>query len=115
MAFELQSGKMIAILQATGIADFCLSFYQGPAMSATDAFEKRTAGILLHPTSLPSSESYWGDDHQNAFGTLGREAFNFIDFIAAAGLTVWQVLPLVPTEDNLSPYQSTSVHAGNPD
>lgn len=84
-------------------------------MSATDAFEKRTAGILLHPTSLPSSESYWGDDHQNAFGTLGREAFNFIDFIAAAGLTVWQVLPLVPTEDNLSPYQSTSVHAGNPD
>lgn len=71
--------------------------------------------FLLHPTSLPDSESCWGSDRQNAFGTLGQEAINFIDFIAAAGLKVWQVLPLVPTEDNLSPYQSYSVHAGNPD
>lgn len=84
-------------------------------MSAINAFEKRTAGILLHPTSLPGSESYWEGKDQNAFGTLGKEAFNFIDFMAAAGLKVWQVLPLVPTEDNLSPYQSSSVHAGNPD
>lgn len=84
-------------------------------MPSSNIFENRTAGILLHPTSLPDSESCWGDDKQNAFGTLGQEAFNFIDFIAAAGLMVWQVLPLVPTENNLSPYQSYSVHAGNPD
>ncbi len=84
-------------------------------MTSLNIFEKRTAGILLHPTSLPGSESDWGDEQHNATGTLGKEAFNFVDFIAAAGLTVWQVLPLVPTEDNLSPYQSSSVHAGNPD
>lgn len=84
-------------------------------MSSPDIFKNRLAGILLHPTSLPISESYWGNDQQNAFGTLGKEAFNFVDFIAAAGLSIWQVLPLVPTEDNLSPYQSSSVHAGNPD
>ena len=84
-------------------------------MPSLNVFENRSAGILLHPTSLPDSESCWGDDKQNAFGTLGEEAFNFIDFIAAASLRLWQVLPLVPTEDNLSPYQSYSVHAGNPD
>ncbi len=84
-------------------------------MSALNAFSSRTAGVLLHPTSLPCSESCWGSEQENAFGTLGKEAFNFIDFMAAANLTVWQVLPLVPTEENLSPYQSTSVHAGNPD
>ena len=84
-------------------------------MSSLNPFEKRSAGILLHPTSLPCSESCWGNDRQDAFGTLGKEAYNFVDFIHAAGLKVWQVLPLVPTEDNLSPYQSTSVHAGNPD
>lgn len=84
-------------------------------MSLSNVFENRVAGILVHPTSLPDSESCWGNERQNSFGTLGREAFNFVDFMAAAGLKVWQVLPLVPTEDNLSPYQSYSVHAGNPD
>lgn len=84
-------------------------------MPSPNLFEQRTAGILLHPTSLPGSESYWSDEQQNASGTFGKEAFNFVDFMAAAGLRVWQVLPLVPTEDNLSPYQSSSVHAGNPD
>lgn len=84
-------------------------------MPSLNPFEHRTAGILLHPTSLPAAESYWQGNAENAFGTLGKEAYNFVDFMVAAGLTLWQVLPLVPTEDNLSPYQSTSVHAGNPD
>ena len=84
-------------------------------MSSFNPFEQRSAGILLHPTSLPSSETCWEDDQQHAIGTLGKEAYNFVDFMVAAGLKVWQVLPLVPTEDNLSPYQSSSVHAGNPD
>src|SRR5690606_9982071 len=66
----------------------------------------RSAGVLLHPTSLPSDKG---------FGTLGSEAFNFVDFMAAAKLTVWQMLPLGPPQSELSPYQCSSVHAGNPD
>jgi 4-alpha-glucanotransferase len=72
----------------------------------------RSAGILLHPTSLPCTESSW--ESEEGFGTLGQAAFSFIDFMAASGLTVWQVLPLGPTQKDLSPYQSLSVHAGNP-
>lgn len=77
-------------------------------------FSCRSAGILLHPTSLPCTESYWQAD-ASGFGSLGKEAYHFIDFMKAANLKVWQVLPLGPTSDNLSPYQSYSVHAGNPD
>lgn len=75
----------------------------------------RSAGVLLHPTSLPCSESYWQSESDTGFGTLGQEVFNFLDFMAASGLTVWQVLPLGPTQKDLSPYQCSSVHAGNPD
>ena len=66
----------------------------------------RRAGVLLHPTSLPGGED---------LGELGPDAFHFIDFLCTAGITVWQVLPLGPTHDDLSPYMSLSVHAGNPD
>jgi 4-alpha-glucanotransferase len=48
-------------------------------------------------------------------GVLGDEAFRFLDFLAAAGQTLWQMLPLGPTHDHGSPYQCLSVHAGNPD
>jgi 4-alpha-glucanotransferase len=68
-------------------------------------FAKRQAGILLHPTSLPGA---------GACGDLGTEAFRFVDFLAAAGIGVWQMLPLGPTHADRSPYQCTSVHAGNP-
>ncbi len=64
-------------------------------------FSQRRAGILLHPTSLPG-------------GVLGPEAFRFVDFLAASGVSVWQTLPLGPTHDDGSPYQCLSVHAGNP-
>lgn len=67
-------------------------------------FATRRAGILLHPTSLPGS----------AAGALGAEACRFMDFLAVAGVSVWQMLPLGPTHADLSPYQCTSVHAGNP-
>jgi 4-alpha-glucanotransferase len=66
----------------------------------------RRAGVLLHPTSLPS-EGYTGD--------FGPEARRFIDTMAQAGLSVWQVLPIGPTHEDGCPYQSSSVHAGNPD
>jgi 4-alpha-glucanotransferase len=61
----------------------------------------RRAGILLHPTSLPS-------------GHLNRDAERFIDWLDSAGFTIWQVLPLGPTQDDGSPYQSPSAHALNP-
>ena len=68
--------------------------------------ERRRAGVLLHPSSLPGT-SYCGN--------LGADAHRFVDLIAAAGLQIWQVLPLGPTHADLCPYQSFSVHAGNAD
>jgi 4-alpha-glucanotransferase len=68
--------------------------------------EQRRAGVVLHPSSLPGP-GYSGD--------LGEAARRFIDLIAAAGLQIWQVLPLGPTHSDLCPYQSLSVHAGNTD
>ena len=65
----------------------------------------RRAGILMPITALPSP---WG------VGTMGAEARSFIDFLAEAGVSVWQVLPIVPTSYGDSPYQSFSTYAGNP-
>jgi len=65
----------------------------------------RSSGILLHPTSLPGPFG---------IGDLGPEAFRFADFLAAAGMTLWQVLPLGPTGYGDSPYQCFSALAGNP-
>jgi 4-alpha-glucanotransferase len=65
----------------------------------------RTSGVLLHPTSLPG---------RYGIGDLGPSAIAFIDFLAAAGQRVWQVLPLGPTGFGDSPYQSFSAVAGNP-
>ncbi len=68
-------------------------------------FSQRRAGILLHPTSLPG---------QPGNGDLGPSAYHFVDFLSNAGVRVWQMLPLGPTHADLSPYQTTSVHAGDP-
>ena len=65
----------------------------------------RSAGILLHPTSLPGS---------HGIGELGGEAIAFLDFLAESGQSLWQVLPLGPTGYGDSPYQSFSAFAGNP-
>ncbi len=64
----------------------------------------RRSGILLHITSLPSP---------GGVGTLGKEAFEFIDWLKEAGMGIWQVLPVGPTGYGDSPYQSTCTHAGN--
>jgi len=66
---------------------------------------KRSAGTLLHISSLPSPYG---------IGTLGREAYAFGEFLKAAGQKYWQVLPLGPTSYGDSPYQSLSSFAGNP-
>ncbi len=65
----------------------------------------RSAGVLLHPTSLPGNYG---------IGDLGADAFRFIDFLESAGQTLWQVLPLGPTGYGDSPYQCFSAFAGNP-
>src|SRR2546425_6393090 len=65
----------------------------------------RASGILLHPTSLPG---------RFGIGELGPEALRFVDFLAAAGQRLWQVLPLGPTGYGDSPYQCFSAFAGNP-
>jgi 4-alpha-glucanotransferase len=65
----------------------------------------RTAGLLLHPTSLPGPFG---------IGDLGRGAFEFVEFLAGARLGLWQVLPLGPTGYGDSPYQCFSTFAGNP-
>ncbi len=66
---------------------------------------KRFVGILLPITALPS---------KYGVGTFGKEAKKFIDFLQAAGQTLWQVLPLVPTGYGDSPYASTCATAGSP-
>lgn len=61
---------------------------------------KRSVGVLLHITSLPS-------------GHLGKDAFRFVDSLVNMGVSIWQTLPInLPTSD--SPYQCISTHAGNP-
>ena len=65
----------------------------------------RSSGILLHPTSLPGPYG---------IGDLGGAARRFADFLADAGQTLWQVLPLGPTGYGDSPYQCFSAMAGNP-
>lgn len=65
----------------------------------------RCSGILLHPTSFPG---------RFGIGDLGSEAYRFIDFLAASGQQLWQILPLGPTGFGNSPYMSYSAMAGNP-
>jgi 4-alpha-glucanotransferase len=63
----------------------------------------RSSGILLHPTSLPG---------RFGIGDFGPEAYKFIDFLAAGGQSLWQILPLGPTGFGDSPYQCFSAFAG---
>ena len=65
----------------------------------------RKCGVLLPVASLPS---------KYGIGCFSREAYQFIDFLAAAGQSYWQILPLGQTGYGDSPYQSFSTFAGNP-
>jgi 4-alpha-glucanotransferase len=64
----------------------------------------RSSGVLLHPTSLPGPYG---------IGDLGAWAYRFVDCLATAGQSLWQVLPMGPTGFAESPYQSLSTFAGN--
>lgn len=65
----------------------------------------RASGILLPISSIPS---------KYGVGAFSKEAYEFVDFLAKAGQTYWQILPLGPTGYGDSPYQSFSTFAGNP-
>lgn len=69
------------------------------------SFSRRAAGLLLHPTSLPGP---------HGCGDLGPAAYEFVDFMAAAGLTWWQMLPIGPPAPSGSPYSAYSAFAGSP-
>lgn len=66
---------------------------------------QRTAGILLHITSLPGP---------HGIGDLGPAAYQFVDWLAASGQRIWQLLPTAPIGPADSPYQSVSAFAGSP-
>ena len=63
----------------------------------------RPAGVLLHISSLPSNYG---------IGTLGKEAYDFVDFLDKAGQKIWQILPIGPTSFGDSPYQALSAFYG---
>ena len=65
----------------------------------------RESGVLMHITSLPG---------KYGIGTMGKNAYAFVDFLKEAGQRYWQILPLTPTGYGNSPYQSCSAFAGNP-
>ena len=64
----------------------------------------RSSGILMHISSLPGPYG---------IGTMGKRAFEFVDFLESSGQSIWQILPLNPTGYGDSPYQSCSTFAGN--
>ena len=69
------------------------------------SFDRRTSGVLLHPTSL---------DGGHGIGDLGNTAYKFVDFLVEAKQKIWQILPLGPTGYGNSPYLCYSAIAGNP-
>jgi 4-alpha-glucanotransferase len=71
----------------------------------TNGFKQRGSGVLMHISSLPGPYG---------IGTLGKNAYQFIDFLREAGQSYWQILPVCPTSYGDSPYQSFSTFAGNP-
>jgi 4-alpha-glucanotransferase len=76
-----------------------------PTPSLFNWLDGRAAGVLLHPTALPG---------EAGVGVLDHHAYQFLDFLAAAGIRYWQVCPLGPTGYGDSPYQCFSAFAGNP-
>lgn len=65
----------------------------------------RLSGILLHPTCFEGT---------NGIGTIGKKAYEFVDWLKKANQSLWQILPLGPTGYGDSPYASFSTFAGNP-
>lgn len=73
-------------------------------MPVKPTLTRRSAGVLLHPTSLPGPRG----------GALGAEALAFADFLGDTGQSWWQMLPVCPPDEIGSPYASPSSFAGSP-
>lgn len=105
-------GKLVGLLGdsvvqvASGRITVTLQPYQGMVLHEEEKrLLRRSAGVLCHPTSLPS---------QYGIGDMGKGAFDFIRFLFQGRQRYWQILPLTPPLDGeLSPYQSQSAFAGN--
>jgi len=99
----LNDSQQIPIIN--GVLSVCLQPLEGKVLLQLEknAFP-RQAGVLMHPTSLPSSFG---------IGDLGPEAYEFVDFLHSSKQTLWQVLPLNPVGYGHSPYQCLSAFAGN--
>ncbi len=70
-----------------------------------DLFDCRRFGVLLHPSSFPG---------RDLIGTVGDEAYRFVDWLASTGAGAWQILPLTMNGQYDSPYFSSSAFGGNP-
>lgn len=79
--------------------------HEGKLLLCCPDARRRGAGVLLHPTCLPSP---------HGIGGMGPEAYAFIDWLAEAKQQYWQILPLCPPGLGNSPYQALSAFAGNP-
>lgn len=75
-----------------------------PESTANRLMDKRRSGVLLHPTSLPGP---------GRVGRIGPEAVRFLDWMQAAGFSLWQLLPLNPPQEDGSPYACISAFAGD--
>ncbi len=78
---------------------------QEARMSTDGLLTQRSSGILLHPTSLPGP---------HGSGDFGPSAYHFVEWLKAAGQSLWQTLPLGPIGPGNSPYMGSSAFAGNP-
>jgi len=103
MSDLLNDNQIITIID--GVLTVCLQPLEGKVLLQLEknAFP-RQAGVLMHPTALPSSFG---------IGDLGAEAYEFVDFLHNSKQTLWQVLPLNPVGYGNSPYQCLSAFAGN--
>lgn len=75
-----------------------------PTHKIVSPLDRRRAGVLLHPSSLPGP---------GQTGELGEDAYRFVRFLSSAGLSVWQTLPMGPPHADGSPYQCFSINAGD--
>lgn len=99
------NGKLASTVK-NGLVKVTLKPLEGKILlQATEKGLPRQAGMLVHPTSLPS---------RYGIGDCGKASFDFINFLHKAGQKIWQILPLNPPGYGNSPYQCVSAFAGNP-
>ena len=102
--FDMLVGEQ-AIAVKAGTVSLALAPYEGKLLLRRPEIRPRSAGVLLHPTCLPST---------HGIGDLGPDAYAFVEWLVEAKQRYWQVLPLCPPGAGDSPYQALSAFAGNP-